>query len=86
MPSLVLGLDTTFLTLDADPMLVLNLVVAFLSFDPLLGLNAAFLTLDADPVPAFLTLDLPSLSRSLPFLSPFPFLVSSQIICFSVCS
>jgi hypothetical protein len=85
-PLLVLSLDAIFLTLDADP------VAAFLTLDPLLGLNAAFLTLDADPVlgldpvPTFLTLDsVPSLFWSLPFLSPFPFSVSSQIICFSVC-
>jgi hypothetical protein len=70
----VLGLDAVFLALDADP------VAAFLALDPLLGLDVAFLTLDADsvlgldPVPAFLALDLvPSLSRSLPFLDPFPF-------------
>jgi hypothetical protein len=78
MPPLVLGLDTAFLTLDADPMLVLDPVAAFLALDPLLGLDAAFLTLDADlvlgldPVPAFLILDpVPSLSRPLPFLDEF---------------
>jgi hypothetical protein len=72
---------------------VLGLDAAFLTLDPLLSLDAAFLALDADPVlgldpvPAFLALDLiPSLSRSLPFLGPFPFSVSSQIICFSICS
>jgi hypothetical protein len=75
------------------PVLVLDPVAAFLPLDPLVGLDAAFLALDADPVlgldpvPAFLTLDpVPSLSRSLPFLGPFPFSVSSQIICFSICS
>jgi hypothetical protein len=79
MPPLVLGLDAAFLTLDANP------VADFLTLDPLLGLDAAFLALDADPVPAFLALDpVPCLSRSLPFLGPFPFSVSSQIICFSV--
>jgi hypothetical protein len=74
----VLGLDITFLTLDADPVLVLYPVAAFLTLDPLLGLDTAFLALDADPVlgldpvPAFLTLDpIPSLSRSLPFLGEF---------------
>jgi hypothetical protein len=93
MPLLVLGLDATFLALDADPVLVLDLVAAFLTLDPLLGLDTAFHTLDADPmlsldpVPAFLALDPdPSLSQPLPFLGPFPFSVSSQIICFSVCS
>jgi hypothetical protein len=61
--SLVLGLDATFLTLDANPVLVLDPVAAFLALDPLLGL---------DPVPTFLTLDsVPSLSRSLPFLGEF---------------
>jgi hypothetical protein len=60
------------------PPLVLGLNATFLALDPLLGL---------DPVPAFLALDpIPSLSRSLPFLGPFPFSVSSQIICFSGCS
>jgi hypothetical protein len=66
----VLGLNAAFLALDADP------VAAILTLDPLLGLDAAFLALDADPVldldpmPAFLALDpVPSLSRSLPFLS-----------------
>jgi hypothetical protein len=86
MPMLVLGLDTAFLTLDANPVLVLDPVATFLALDPLLGLDAAFLTLDADPVPAFLALDpVPCLSRSLPFLGLFPFSVSSQIIYFSVC-
>jgi hypothetical protein len=87
------SLDTAFLALNADPALVLDPVAPFLTLDPLLGLDVAFLTLDVDPVlsldpvPAFLALDpVPSLSRSLPFLGPFPFLVSSQIICFSVCS
>jgi hypothetical protein len=87
MPLLVLGLDAAFLALDTDT------VAAFLALDPLLGLDAAFLTLDADsvlglnPVPAFLALHpIPSLSQSLPFLGPFPFSMSSQIICFLVCS
>jgi hypothetical protein len=90
---LVLDLDAAFLALNADPVLVLDPVAAFLTLDPLLSLDTAFLALNADPVlsldpvPAFLTLDpVPSLSRSLPFLGPFPFSVSSQIICFSVCS
>jgi hypothetical protein len=72
MSPLVLGLDATFLALDADP------VAAFLALDPLLDLDATFLALDVDPVlglnpvPAFLTLDpVPSLSRSLPFLGEF---------------
>jgi hypothetical protein len=89
----VLGLDVAFLTLGTDPVLVLDPVATFLTLDPLLGLDAAFLALNADPelgldsVPAFLALNpVPSFSRSLPFLDPFPFLVSSQIICFSVCS
>jgi hypothetical protein len=89
----VLSLNAAFFALDANPMLVLDSVVAFLALDPLLGLNAAFLALDADPVlaldpvPAFLALDpVHSLSRSLPFLGSFPFSVSSQIIYFSVCS
>jgi hypothetical protein len=89
----VLSLDAAFLALDVDPVLVLDPVAAFLALDRLLGLDVAFLALDADPVlgldpvPAFLTLDLvPSLSRPLPFLGPFPFSVSSQIICFLVCS
>jgi hypothetical protein len=76
--SLLLGLDTAFLALDADPVLVLDPVAAFLALDPLIGLDAAFLTLDADlvlgldPVSAFLALDpVPSLSRSLPFLGEF---------------
>jgi hypothetical protein len=76
----VLGLDAVFLALDVDPVLVLDPVAAFLALDPLLGLDVAFLTLNADPVlgldpvPAFLALDpVPSLSRSLPFLDPFPF-------------
>jgi hypothetical protein len=92
-PLLVLGLDAAFLGLDTDLVLVLDPVAAFLTLDPLLGLDAAFLALNAnsvlslDPVPTFLALDpVPSLSRSLPFLGPFPFSVSSQIICFSVCS
>jgi hypothetical protein len=75
MPPPVLGLDTSFRAIDADPVLVLDPVAAFLTLDPLLGLDATFLALDADPVlcldlvPAFLTLDpVPSLSRSLPFL------------------
>jgi hypothetical protein len=74
----VLGLDTAFLALDTDPVLVLDPVAAFLALDPLLGLDAAFLALDADPVlgldpvPTFLALDpVPSLSRSLPFLGEF---------------
>jgi hypothetical protein len=74
----VLGLDTTFLTLDVDLVLVLDSVAAFLALNPLLSLDTAFLALDADPVlsldpvPTFLTLDpVPSLSRSLPFLSQF---------------
>jgi hypothetical protein len=74
----VLGLDAAFLALDADPVLVLDPVAAFLALDPLLGLNAIFLAFDVDPVlgldpvPAFLALDLvPSLSRSLPFLCEF---------------
>jgi hypothetical protein len=77
-PPLVLGLDAAFLTLDIDPVLVLDLVATFLALDPLLSLDAAFLTLDADPmldldlVPAFLALNsVPSLSRSLPFLGEF---------------
>jgi hypothetical protein len=91
-PPLVLGLDTAFLALDADPVLVLDPVVAFLTLDPLLGLDTAFLTLDADPVlsldpvPVVLALNpVPSLSLSLPFLGPFPFSVNSQIIYFLVC-
>jgi hypothetical protein len=78
MPLLVLGLDAAFLTLDVDPVLVLDPVVTFLALDPLLGLDVAFLTLDVDPVlgldlvPAFLALDsVPSLSQSLPFLGEF---------------
>jgi hypothetical protein len=74
----VLGLDVAFLTLDANPVLVLDPMVAFLALDPLLGLDATFLALDADsvlsldPVPAFLTLDpVPSLSRYLLFLGKF---------------
>jgi hypothetical protein len=74
----VLGLDTTFLTLDADPVLVLDPVSSFLTLDPLLGLDAALLALDADlvlsldPVPTFIVLDpVPSLSQSLPFLGEF---------------
>jgi hypothetical protein len=64
-PLLVLGLD-------ANSVLVLDPVAAFLTLDPLLGLDAAFLALYVDPVPAFLTLDsVPSLSRSLPFLGEF---------------
>jgi hypothetical protein len=72
--------------LDADPVLVLNLVATFLALDPLLGLDANPV-LGLDPMPAFLALDpVPSLSQPLPFLGPFAFSVSSQIICFSVCS
>jgi hypothetical protein len=78
MSSLLLGLDTAFLALDADLVLVLDPMAAFLTLDPLLGLDAAFLTLNADlvlgldPVSAFLALDpVPSLSRSLPFLGEF---------------
>jgi hypothetical protein len=78
MPLLVLRLDAPFLTLNTDPVLVLDPVAAFLALDPLLSLDAAFLTLDADPVlgldpvPAFLALyPIPSLSRSLPFLGEF---------------
>jgi hypothetical protein len=80
----MLSLDAAFLALDVDPMLVLDPVAAFLALDPLLGLDAAFLALNADPVlsldpvPAFLALDpVPSLSRFIPFLGPFPFSVSS---------
>jgi hypothetical protein len=72
MPPPVLDLDAAFLALDADPVLVLDPVAAFL------GLDATFLALDADlvlgldPVPTFLTLDpVPSLSRPLPFLGEF---------------
>jgi hypothetical protein len=75
-PPVVLSLDASFLALDADLVLVLDPVAAFLTLDPVLGLDATFLALD--PVP--------SLSWSLPFLGPFPFSVSSQIICFSICS
>jgi hypothetical protein len=51
------------LSLDADPVLGLDPVLAFLALDPV-----------------------PSLSPSPPFFGPVPFSVSSQIICFSVCS
>jgi hypothetical protein len=54
-PSLVLGLDTAFLALDADLVLVLDSVAAFLALD------ATFLALDL----------VPSLSRPLPFLGEF---------------
>jgi hypothetical protein len=74
----VLDLDTAFLTLDANLVLVLDPVATFHALNPLLGLDTAFLALDADlvlgldPVPAFLVLDpVPSLSRSLPFLGEF---------------
>jgi hypothetical protein len=74
----VLGFDAASLALDADPVLVLDLMAAFLTLDTLLSLDAAFLALsadpvlDLDPVPAFLTLDpVPSLSQSLPFLGEF---------------
>jgi hypothetical protein len=74
----VLGLNAAILALDADPVLILNPMAAFLTLDPLLGLNTAFLALDVDPVldlapmPAFLALNpVPSLSRSLPFLGEF---------------
>jgi hypothetical protein len=66
-PLLVLGLD-------ANSMLVLDPVAAFLTLDPLLGLDAAFLALDAnsvlvlDPVAAFLTLD-PLLGLDAAFLT-----------------
>jgi hypothetical protein len=76
-PPLVLSLDAAFLALGADLVLVLNPMATFLTLDQLLGLDATFLALNddsvlgLDPVPAFLTLDpVPSLSRSLPFLSP----------------
>jgi hypothetical protein len=78
MLMLVLSLDAAFLALNADPVLVLDPVAAFLTLDPLLGHDAAFLALDVDPVlgldpvPTFLALDpVPSLSRSLPFLGEF---------------
>jgi hypothetical protein len=75
MPPLVLGLDATFLSLDIDPVLVLDLVATFVALDRLLGLDATFLALDTDlvlgldPVPAFLALDpVPSLFLFLSFL------------------
>jgi hypothetical protein len=70
-PPLVLDLDVAFPTLNADPVLVLNPVAAFLALDSLIGLDADPV-LGLDPVPAFLAIDLvPSLSRSLPFLGEF---------------
>jgi hypothetical protein len=69
---LVLGLDAAFLTLDTDPVLVLDPMAAFLALDPLLDLDATFLTLNVTRCPPCS----PS-TRPLLFLGPFPFSVPS---------